>query len=192
MAFNVERHELIPIGIVLGSAWGALLFWYYGFMVTRSPYRQRKEFLRGKGIKRSSAEHNYIIEGLPDSAVWKQHKKLIELYPRFLGRDVFFKVTETQPKTIRQKTHNETEEFPAKFTIEFGFTGRQIFGARFRDVDYSAPIWVNAAALGVWSNSVGWLREFVIAIAVLGTVIYGSYWIYEHWFGIRKFFAGLA
>jgi hypothetical protein len=34
------------------------------------------------------------------------------------------------------------------------------------------------------------LREVVIAIAVLGTVIYGSYWIHEHQHGIKKFVVG--
>jgi len=188
MAFNVERHDFIPIGIALGSFWGMLLFWYYGFMVNRSPYRRRKELLGG--AKRLNAEHNYGVDGLSDSEVLEHHQALIELYPRFLARDILFKVTETQLKTTRQKTHGETEEFPAKSRVEFGITERQIVVARFRDVDYSAPIWVNAIALLTWSYSIGVLREVVIATATLGTVIYGSYWIHEHWYGIRKFFVG--
>jgi len=162
---------------------------YYGFMVNSSPYRQRREFLGG-GATRLSAEHNYVIDELSESEVWKHRQALNELYPRFLNRGVLFKSTEMQPKTIRQRTHGETEEFSAKYEIEFGITGRQIFVARFRDVDYSAPIWVNTIGLSIWSRSIGVLREVVIAIAALGTVIYGSYWIHEHQYGIKKFFVG--
>ena len=63
LVFEIGKPHLIPIGIVLGSAWGALLFWYYGFMVNRSPYRRRKELLGG-GAKRLSGEHNYVVDML--------------------------------------------------------------------------------------------------------------------------------
>ena len=47
MTFKVSRPGLLPIGLVTASVCTVLRFFYYGFMLKKSPYRFRRDAIDG-------------------------------------------------------------------------------------------------------------------------------------------------
>ncbi|MEI2719151.1 MAG: hypothetical protein V9E87_03255 [Gemmatimonadales bacterium] len=42
---TLERADLIPLAVVISALYCAARYWYYGHMISRSPYRVRRELL---------------------------------------------------------------------------------------------------------------------------------------------------
>jgi hypothetical protein len=47
LTFKVSRPDLLPIGLIVASIYGTISFYYYGFMLKKSPYRVRRGVLDG-------------------------------------------------------------------------------------------------------------------------------------------------
>ena len=45
LTFKVARPSLLPIGLVIASVYATLSFYYYAFMLKKSPYRIRRDIL---------------------------------------------------------------------------------------------------------------------------------------------------
>ena len=45
LPFIIRRPELLPLGLMLASAYAVVRYYYYGFMLSRSPQRRRKDLL---------------------------------------------------------------------------------------------------------------------------------------------------
>lgn len=153
VAFKVDNPEYIPIGLVVASAWGLVLFWYYGLMLQRAPWRHRAGLLRdARGTREGTHSKTVPVRQIGNS--WVQDVR--NAFPRFLTREILGSV-------VQKKGGSD-------WIASVNITRRQRVSAWFHDLDYSAPIWVNAIALGAWFYSVGWLCELAVSIAILGLV----------------------
>ncbi len=172
--FEIGKPELIPIGLVVASIWGFVGYWYYGYMVNRSPWRRRKELLeRSYAV---SDEYNYGITDLTFPQVEELKKTIEELFPRFLNRGVRFNEERLGAKKTRhQKSGRSSVEIRERNSLDFRITERQMLGAWFRDFDYAAPLWVNAAALGFWFNPLNRFPKLTVGFSALGLVVFGIY-----------------
>lgn len=45
LTFKVSRPGLLPIGLVIASLYAMTRFYYYGFMLKKSPYRVRRDVI---------------------------------------------------------------------------------------------------------------------------------------------------
>ena len=45
LTFKVSRPALLPIGLVMASIYAMIRFYYYGFMLKKSPYRVRRDVI---------------------------------------------------------------------------------------------------------------------------------------------------
>ena len=75
--FRLIRPELLPIGLALAALYSAARYYYYAFLITKSPYRLRQHY-------RDELRHN--SESLED---------LNELYPRLARQRVEMKWVKT-------------------------------------------------------------------------------------------------
>lgn len=176
--FKIGNPDYIPIGLVVASVWGLVLFWYYGLMLQRAPWRHRREVLRE--AKRLNNGHIYEARFSAEGEALGFLNRLRPLFPRFLNRETLMYVGGVSGRRITKHAEKlgETAEFEQTkegCSVVFGVSGRQLAVAWFQDFDFYAPIWVNAIALGVWSYSVGWFLQFAVTILVLGLIGVGIY-----------------
>ena len=45
LAFKVAKPQLLPLGFIIASLYGVFSFYYYGFMLKKSPYRVRRDVI---------------------------------------------------------------------------------------------------------------------------------------------------
>lgn len=163
--FRIDKPNLIPIGIALGSAWGMVLYWYYGLMIQRAPWRHRREILSNHKL---SSDENYSVTFPSEAEADHFLNQLSEIFPRFLNRETITEVGIVRGPVVMDDRHEGVH-------VVFGLSGRQRFAAWFQDFDFYSPIWVNTIALGVWFYSVGWLIEAGGAALIVGLVGVGIY-----------------
>jgi len=156
LTFKVSRPGLLPVGIVIASLYSIIRFYYYGFMLKKSPYRVR----RGVLDELHCLERPYI------------HGKRIPVY--FGPTEFETKLSDSDPHRIQQyvasfpnafprfaratpsiQTHQERAStmkgdlctiYSAKVMIPI----RCRLAATIQDIDYSLPIWLNLISLGVF------------------------------------------
>jgi len=151
--FIIRRPELLPLCLALTSIYGLARFYFYGFMLARSPQRHRKDLLHklhghGRlGIYRGSVfigpTHYSTTPSIQDrAAVEAQLKEIISAFP---------KVWRSIPSgTIEQHwgiDDNDEPYFVYNAEVTIPFASRA--AALLQDLDYSAPVWLNVVALGL-------------------------------------------
>jgi hypothetical protein len=47
LTFKLSRPDLLPIGLIIASIYSTISFYYYGFMLKKSPYRVRRDIIDG-------------------------------------------------------------------------------------------------------------------------------------------------
>lgn len=150
--FTIKRPELVPIGLVLASLFGMLRFYYYGFMLSKSPAKVRGEKLAELGYKPGYRLDPAWIEQ-PHEQEQHELAKALEVFPQMPGTALDF-----ERKRLKGKLYDpylrdfvdqrETDGWTAY--VGLAVPRRLRLAARLHDIDYSAPVWVNAAALGLW------------------------------------------
>lgn len=156
LTFKISRPGLLPVGIVLASLYATLRFYYYGFMLYKSPYSVRRGVLDGL----------YCFEGpyigrrkIPmyfgptefetklsdeDSCKIQQY---IDTFP-----DAFPRFARAKPSLqLQQELAQTTEGDPvtmhsAKVVIPIACR----LAAIVQDIDYSLPVWLNLISLCVF------------------------------------------
>jgi len=151
--FIISNPELLSLGLVLLSLYGLLRYYYYGHMLSASPYRKRKELLcslmvEGGQLYRGSAFWGPSSFSIPilekRRSIEDRMDEFIKAFPRVGKYKLNYKINST--------TYGdpEGEEFytahGAKVTIPLICR----FAAIVQDIDYSAPVWANLGALIIW------------------------------------------
>lgn len=129
LPLTILRPELVPIGLLIASAYNAVRFWYYGFTLRRSPRKKRRHILNRF---KWEAEGGYVL------SVHHTPAEMLELESQI--REVFPHFPRTEPMLVRVPARGTQT---AKLTIPFRIT----LAGWFEDIDYAAPVWLNLLAV---------------------------------------------
>jgi len=197
---TVKRSDLLPAGLAMACLLGALRFIYYGFLRTDSPYRIRRDRMNrliafsgstpGKIVRdlygdqrEMSADYELsqgdtvLLEELPQYTLAGKHLWMYfgqsEIRLRRLFTDPLRDVSELVdafPKYRNARASIDNSAVPGRealLTIPF----RCRTSALFEDLDYSAPVWLNAFALLLYE----W--PSLKRLWVLATVVVSTRWV---------------
>lgn len=135
LPLTILRPELIPVGLLIASAYNAVRFWYYGFAVHRSPRKKRRQIL--DSFTREASGIYTLRKHLKTGELNELEKKIDEAFPHF---------PKVRPALTREWPDGVTT---AKLAIPF----RLKLAGWFEDVDYAAPVWLNLIAVALASTS---------------------------------------
>ena len=145
--WQILRPDLLPIGLALGSLYGMARYWYYGLALRHSPYRERKLLLEAFAHNPSAPKERDIWTIAPELS-WDQASdlgsRIHKLFPRFLGRSPGSSITE-------EVEHITTVSQHVKYGVLVTLPLPVRIGASMRDIDYTAPIWLNFSALALYT-----------------------------------------
>lgn len=160
--FFLSRPNLLPAGLALASLCGAARFYYYGLMLATSPRRKRRDLIDGLTLHADEygkpVKGGILTSGRQISMYWGPRKfntspwhfdrELVEkraavfdnTFPKFAGARASARVvTETF-------TDYDGETHPG-YSVEVVIPLRCRAAGIFEDLDYTAPVWLNALAL---------------------------------------------
>ena len=151
LPFVIRRPELLPLGLMLASAYALARFYYYGLMLSHSPQRRRKDLLHklhghgGHGTYTGSVffgPTTYSTTPLhyDRSVVGAQLQETIAAFPKVWNIRLVGKI---EPHQFMDDDGDERIAYEAEITIPFLCR----LAALFQDIDYTAPIWLNLVAL---------------------------------------------
>ena len=127
--FEVLRPNLLPVVLILTSAYAAARYWYYGMVVSSSPHQTRKEMLAGTIPTRTLLE----LSGNTGISVGQIHLLLKRFYPRMdFNSDVLSQAASQLRLALP----------PIKFWTKL-LNGLE-------NLDYTAPVWINALAIAAY------------------------------------------
>ncbi len=128
LPFKVVKPELLPIGLMLASLYGAVRFWYFGCLLTDSPSRMRTGLQR----RADGLVNDERGPGIPTPEFQAEFKKSFPQILRGRRARIHYGVERGQV------THLAVE---IPWEVRVATVGEQI--------DYTAPIWLNIVALGI-------------------------------------------
>lgn len=151
LPFVIRRPELLPLGLMLASAYALTRFYYYGLMLSHSPQRRRKDLLHklhgegGRGTYTGSVFFGpAVYSTTPLRSDWNvvnaQLQETIAAFPKIWNKRP---TGEIEPHHFADEDGNERTAYEAKVTIPFWCR----LAALFQDIDYTAPVWLNLVAL---------------------------------------------
>jgi hypothetical protein len=153
LTFKVSRPSLLPIGLVIASFYAMFRFYYYGFMLKKSPYRVRRDILdnlycNDRSYHRGKKVPTYIggteFEAKLSSSSRESAEKYISDFP-----DVFPKFARARPSMKIESSEAATEDgdISTWYSAEVNIPVRCRFVAIVQDIDYSSPVWLNLVSL---------------------------------------------
>jgi hypothetical protein len=125
---TVDQPELLSIGLVLASVYSVLRFIYFGLLVQPSPIRARSRLLLGSRANTSTTPNSFADFHAQISS------EVHRYFPRVGRTPVTFAISQTG------------NEFTLKVTVP----PLVRIVARFEDIDFLAPIWLNLFATALW------------------------------------------
>lgn len=160
--WQILRPDLLPIGLALGSLYGLVRYWYYGLALRSSPYHERKVLLGAFSHSSSTAKERdtwTIATELSLEQAQDLRNRIHKLFPRFLGRAPGSSITE-QVELITTVSQS------VKYGLLVSLPLPVRIGASMRDIDYTAPIWLNLLALALYGSLLlkPWLASLLAAI----------------------------
>ncbi len=156
LTFKISRPGLLPVGIVLASLYAMVRFYYYGFMLYKSPYSVRRgildelycferPYIGGKRIPMYFGPTEFETKlSDEDSCKIRQY---IDAFP-----DAFPRFAKAKPSfQLQQELAQTTEGDPVTM-----YSGKVVIpiacrlAAIVQDIDYSLPVWLNLVSLCVF------------------------------------------
>ena len=161
LTFKVSRPGLLPVGLVIASLYAMVRFYYYGFMLKKSPYRVRRDILdslycndrpytRGKKVPTYMGGTNF--EASLKSSDQENAEKYISDFP-----EVFPKFARGRPsmKIESGEAFTEDGEDYTWYKVNVVIPVRCRLIAVVQDLDYSSPIWLNFVSLIIFFIQIG-------------------------------------
>jgi hypothetical protein len=167
LSFKISRPDWLLIGLVIASFCTMIRFYYYGFMLKKSPYRIRRDIIDNLQCYQSSLSGKKVrtyfgtTKFLASLSISEQEeaKKYIDNFP-----EIFPKFARARP-SMRIKVDeliDEREEFVnIIYDVVITIPVRCRLAALFQDIDYSSPIWLNLSSLAIFFYQIG-LSEIYI------------------------------
>lgn len=163
LTFRVSRPGLLPIGLVIASLYAVIRFYYYGFMLKKSPYRTRLDvmgslyciesrYIRRMVRKPIPAYYVYFGPTQFEASISESDRGKVEAYianfpeafPKFAGATPSLKIQESESYT------QNGDKAGMMYTAEVVIPIRCRVAAIVQDLDYSSPVWLNLFSLGVF------------------------------------------
>lgn len=128
--FILRRADLLGYGLLLGSLYGLLRYWYYAILIGLSPRRARKAILSGT-FTDGSAPRFESSSGAEVERARKEIERYFPLLPLQKNRIEF---------TLSSEEGIVLNDVPLSSKIL----------SLIHDIDYYSPIWVNLVAISVF------------------------------------------
>ena len=163
LTFKVSRPGLLPIGLVMASIYATIRFYYYGFMLKKSPYRVRRDIIDSLhcherpyiGSKKKVPIYSGPTEF--DASIWVSNRtkaeKYIENFP-----ETFPKFAKARPSMQIESSEFYTEDGDSAgmmYNVEVVIPLRCRVAAIVQDIDYASPIWLNLLSLIIFFFRIG-------------------------------------
>jgi len=171
LTFKVSRPGLLPIGLVIASLYSLMRFYYYGFMLKKSPYRVRRDvidslhcadsrYIRGRktwrGIVKRKPVPVYFGPIEFDASIWESDRTKVEEYIASFP-EVFPKFAGARPslKIRGSESFTENDDEPSmRYNADVVIPIRCRVAAIIQDIDYLSPIWLNLVALAIFFSRI--------------------------------------
>jgi len=163
LTFKVSRPSLLPVGLVMASIYAMIRFYYYGFMLKNSPYRDRRDAIDNL----TCYEYRYSggREKVPTyfgptkfgASLWVPERAKAEAYIAGFP-EVFpkFALARTSMKIETSESYNEDGDSAGMFyNVEVVIPIRCRLVAILQDIDYSSPVWLNMISLTIFFFRIG-------------------------------------
>jgi len=158
LTFKVSRPGLLPIGLVMASIYAVIRFYYYGFMLKKSPYRVRRNVIdtlhcrKRKYFGGKRKVPTYLGPTEFWASLWVSNRKeaeeyinnFPEVFPKFALARPLMKIEGS--KTCNEDGENERMQYDVQVIIPI----RCRVTAIAQDIDYASPIWLNLVSLAVF------------------------------------------
>jgi hypothetical protein len=163
--FQFGRPDLLPAGFALAAFYGCVKFYYYGMMLTTSPYRARRDALDAltaewpkSSVRALLGKDIYMYFGATTFSFEKAYidnreemerrgNELEKLFPKFLRARV---KVEIPSRAVWEMDQNGEPIFHEICTLNVTIPKRCRLAAFFEDADYTAPVWVNVLVVGFY------------------------------------------
>jgi hypothetical protein len=157
------KADLLPYSLVIASIISIIRFYYYGFMLKKSPCRLRRDAVEGLVMGFRVRVRGGKFKGVPlyfnfgpinnaESLIWDEDKKRVQQYvddfpnifPKFLGGRA--------SATLRYDQARDEDGEPAAvgYTATVSIPRRCRLAAIAQDIDYSSPMWLNFISLAIY------------------------------------------
>ncbi|MEN6488184.1 MAG: hypothetical protein ABFD66_04765 [Smithella sp.] len=150
LPFKVSRPGLLPIGLIIASLCAIGRFYYYGFMLKKSPYRVRRDILDSMDLRYNKVKKvpTYIGSIEFKTNISRPDRESAEKYVSDFP-DAFPKVAGARPsmKIKSSEFIGEDGDNYISYDVNIVIPALCIHAAIFQDIDYSSPIWLNLASL---------------------------------------------
>ena len=157
LTFKVSRPSLLPIGLVIASLYVMIRFYYYGFMLKKSPYRIRRDILdnlycKDHSYRRGKKVPTYIGGREFEANIARSNRESAEKYVSDFP-DAFPKFARARPSMKIDSSESFTEDGESYiwYSVNVVIPERCRLIAIVQDIDYSSPIWLNLASLIIFS-----------------------------------------
>jgi hypothetical protein len=163
LTFKVSRPNLLPIGLVLASIYAVIRFYYYGFMLKKSPYRFRRNIIdnlhcsKRQYIRGRKKVPTYFGPTEFHASLWVPDKAEVKAYIENFP-DAFPKFALARPSMNINSKEVFTEDGDSRgmrYDVQVVIPVRCRLAAIIQDIDYSSPIWLNLVSLTTFLYWIG-------------------------------------
>lgn len=154
--FNVAKPQMLPFGLIIVSLYGIISFYYYGFLLKKSPYCVRRDiiddlialepkYLFGKKVPMYFGPVEFettIGYSTPDKAE-EYVNNFPDIFPKFARKRVSVKLSIST-------SFNEDGDPYATYRAKIVIPRRCRVAAIFQDFDYASPILINIFAISAF------------------------------------------
>jgi hypothetical protein len=160
LTFRVSRPDLLPIGLIIASVYSTISFYYYGFMLKKSPFRIRRDIIDGL----NSWEPNFTPgKNVPvyfgprefETSPWQGHKEVESYVANFPEAFPKFARARASAQVISEQFCEEDGKISTAYAAKVVIPIRCRIAAIFQDIDFSSPIWLNIIALAIFFMRMG-------------------------------------
>jgi hypothetical protein len=163
--FEIMRPDMLPIGLAVAAFAAMVRFYYFGHLLGTSPYRRRRDlvdgliahhdeyiragklvksgpFAKGRQIPMYWGPRKFSISPWrTDPEVMDARRRAFDnAFPRFAGARASAMVTE-------DTSYTDNGDDYQIYSVDVTIPRRCRVAAVLEDIDYSSPVWINAAAL---------------------------------------------
>jgi hypothetical protein len=161
--FKILRPDLLPIGLIMASIYTMIRFYFYGFMLRKSPYCVRRDVIDnlhcyklpyiGRGKKKIPTYFGptEFTASFYDSSREKAEEYIEnfpEVFPKFARARSSMKIKPTEVG------NEDGDVVGTAYDVQVVIPIRCRLAAIFQDIDYSSPIWLNLISLTTFFFSI--------------------------------------
>lgn len=164
LTFKVSRPSLLLIGLVIASLCAMIRFYYYGFMLEKSPYRVRRDTINSlhcydrRYIGGRKKVPTYFGPTKFTASLWVSDRAKAEAYMATFPEAFPKFALGARPCTKIKASESYTEDGDSagmRYDVQVVIPIRCRLAAIIQDIDYSSPIWVNLVSLIIFFFRIG-------------------------------------